>query len=133
MKILHLVLKKVWFDMIASGDKNLEYREIKPYWVKRFIDWSNYPKESKNDYKYIADDMQFDLKRYPFKDVLKNYYSKIKSYDVIIFKHGYSKNSRKITVKWEGLSTGYPISGLSEEGWLDTDVFIIKLGEIIKP
>lgn len=36
MKILHLTLKKKWFDMIASGEKREEYREIKPYWLKRF-------------------------------------------------------------------------------------------------
>jgi len=35
MKILHLTLKKQWFDMIKSGEKREEYREIKPYWDKR--------------------------------------------------------------------------------------------------
>ena len=35
MNILHLTLKKKWFDMIASGEKREEYREIKPYWNKR--------------------------------------------------------------------------------------------------
>ena len=33
--ILHLTLKKKWFDMIASGVKKEEYREMKPYWHKR--------------------------------------------------------------------------------------------------
>lgn len=33
--VLHLTLKKEWFDMIASGEKREEYREIKPYWIKR--------------------------------------------------------------------------------------------------
>lgn len=37
MKILHLTLKKKWFDLIASGEKKEEYREPKPYWSKRFI------------------------------------------------------------------------------------------------
>ena len=36
MKVLHLTLKKKWFDMIASGEKKEEYRERKPYWHKRF-------------------------------------------------------------------------------------------------
>jgi hypothetical protein len=36
MKVLHLTLKKKWFDMIASGEKKEEYREIKPYWASRF-------------------------------------------------------------------------------------------------
>ena len=35
MNILHLTLKKKWFDLIRSGEKIEEYREIKPYWNKR--------------------------------------------------------------------------------------------------
>lgn len=33
---LVLTLKKKWFDLILSGVKKEEYREIKPYWGKRF-------------------------------------------------------------------------------------------------
>ena len=33
---LVLPIKKKWFDMICSGEKTEEYREIKPYWTKRF-------------------------------------------------------------------------------------------------
>lgn len=32
---LHLILKKKWYNMIESGEKKEEYREIKPYWEKR--------------------------------------------------------------------------------------------------
>ena len=35
MSVLHLTLKKQWFDMILSGEKKEEYREIKPYWDTR--------------------------------------------------------------------------------------------------
>ena len=35
MKVLHLTLKKRWFDLIASGKKTEEYRECKTYWIKR--------------------------------------------------------------------------------------------------
>lgn len=31
-----MTLKKKWFDMILSGEKKEEYREIKPYWATRF-------------------------------------------------------------------------------------------------
>lgn len=34
--VIHLNLKRKWFDMIKSGQKTEEYREIKPYWKKRF-------------------------------------------------------------------------------------------------
>ena len=37
-KILHLTLKKKWFNLIVSGEKTVEYREFKPYWEKRLLD-----------------------------------------------------------------------------------------------
>lgn len=37
--VLHLVLKKKWFDMIASGEKREEYRDAKPYWETRLSRW----------------------------------------------------------------------------------------------
>ena len=38
MKTLTLSLKKKWFDMIKSGEKKEEYREIKAYYEKRFLE-----------------------------------------------------------------------------------------------
>ena len=35
VRVLHLTLKRRWFDMIASGEKREEYREAKPYWTTR--------------------------------------------------------------------------------------------------
>jgi hypothetical protein len=40
-KMLELVLKGKWFDMIESGVKKEEYRDLKPYWWKRIFT-SNY-------------------------------------------------------------------------------------------
>jgi hypothetical protein len=65
MRILHLTLKKKWFDMIASGEKKEEYREIKPYWIKRlhFDLWNNRPFDAvyfRNG--YAADARQMKLK-----------------------------------------------------------------------
>lgn len=37
-KILYLTVKKKWFDLIKSGEKRKEYREIKPYWTMRLLD-----------------------------------------------------------------------------------------------
>ena len=28
-------LKKEWYEKIRSGEKRIEYREVKPYWTKR--------------------------------------------------------------------------------------------------
>lgn len=35
--MLILPIKKKWFDMILSGEKKEEYREIKPYYTTRFM------------------------------------------------------------------------------------------------
>lgn len=43
-KVLYLPLKKEWFEMIKSGEKNEEYREVKEYWKKRL---------SKHEYEYV--------------------------------------------------------------------------------
>ena len=37
VKMLHLPMKKKWYDMIASGEKKEEYRELTPYWAKRLL------------------------------------------------------------------------------------------------
>ena len=36
-KIIHLNLKKEWYDKIKSGEKTIEYREYKSYWIKRLL------------------------------------------------------------------------------------------------
>lgn len=38
MKELKLVLKKKWYDMIASGEKKEEYREMNNYWFDRIAE-----------------------------------------------------------------------------------------------
>ena len=35
-------LKKQWYDKIKSGEKTVEYREVKPYWTDRIF--CEYPK-----------------------------------------------------------------------------------------
>lgn len=37
--MLTLPIKKKWFDMILSGEKKEEYREIKPYYISRFMSY----------------------------------------------------------------------------------------------
>jgi hypothetical protein len=34
-EVLHLTLEREWFDQIARGKKNKEYRKYKPYWKTR--------------------------------------------------------------------------------------------------
>lgn len=35
--MLTLPIKKIWFDMIVSGEKKEEYREITRYWKRRLL------------------------------------------------------------------------------------------------
>lgn len=35
--MLTLPIKKKWFDMILSGEKTEEYRDITPYYISRFM------------------------------------------------------------------------------------------------
>lgn len=37
--VLPLVLKGKWYDMIASGEKKEEYRDLKPFWINRIGKW----------------------------------------------------------------------------------------------
>jgi len=62
MRILHLTLKKKWFDMIASGEKTEEYREIKPYWNKRLHKTFHTHIRFRNGYRKDAPVMLVDMR-----------------------------------------------------------------------
>jgi hypothetical protein len=110
MKTLHLTLKKKWFDMIASGEKKEEYREIKKYWATRLTNGCE---------AYISELLP---KGYGYQVAWKDY-------DSIKFTNGYSKAAPTITVKCEGIDIGV---GMTKWGAMrNTEYFIIKLGEII--
>lgn len=81
MKILHLTLKKEWFDLIKSGEKKEEFREIKPYWIKRLT----------NQYSMPYTDNMLQTK---------------KKFDLIHFRNGYKPDSPLMIVEWKGLKFG---------------------------
>jgi hypothetical protein len=106
MKILHLTLKKKWFDMIASGEKKEEYREIGPYWGIRFCggEWYNFEIE-----------------------VLHN---KISLHpEAVKFVNGYRPNSPSFLIECKGIVVD---TGKTEWGAVPgQEYFVIKLGKII--
>lgn len=51
--MLVLPIKKKWFDMIKSGEKKEEYREIKPYYTSRFEIYSMAQALTPNNPNYI--------------------------------------------------------------------------------
>jgi len=62
MHTLHLTLKRRWYDMIESGVKREEYREIKPYWNVRLGRRKYYAVCFRNGYAKDARRMTFKLR-----------------------------------------------------------------------
>jgi hypothetical protein len=117
-----LPLKAKWYEMIESGVKTEEYREVKPYWLKRLfrvIDMGF------NFYEKIDDDCaDFYTKNI---DLLKIDWQfggfQLKDYTHVKFSYGYTK--RTMTFEIESINIG---KGNPEWGAPTEDVFIIKLG-----
>jgi hypothetical protein len=119
MRILHLTLKAKFYDMIASGDKLEEYREIKPFWIKRLI----------SD-EFNWDCQTSDKRNYHFIACPKGFY---KEFDVVNFARGghFHPSLPQMTVECKGISRG---EGKPEWGAEPgKEYFVIKLGEIIPP
>ena len=115
MLTLHLTLKKKWFDMIASGEKKEEYREIKPYWVSRIVDEIRIEAVERHD-SFLVHGAHCTINTTIY-------------YDAVKFTNGYSKSSPTITVEIVGIETG-----IGKEKWgapIGQHVFIIKLGKIL--
>lgn len=106
--------------MIASGEKNEEYREIKPYWVARlFQNNSNIV-----DVRYLALGLagRTDL----LKKCIDAQRIVLKQYTHVLFNNGYHKDSPQIEKEIENITIGKPKRGMCPEEWLDTEFFIIK-------
>ena len=71
--MLILPIKKKWYDMIKSGEKKEEYREIKKYWTIRFNN-----ELDKMINSIVPSDVENDLLKYCIwmKVYLKNGYKK---------------------------------------------------------
>ena len=64
MNVLHLTLKKQWFDMIARGEKKEEYREIKPYWNRRLNNKTFDAIQFRNGYSPTSPTMLVELREH---------------------------------------------------------------------
>lgn len=118
MKTLHLTLKKYWFDMVSDPNhitrKDEEYREIKPYWVKRLLMDVEVKDPSINLEQLIS------LIKNGSTDVSYSFVD----FDRVDFRNGYSKYSPQRICDFLGLEIGI---GKPEWGAPDYPVFIIKL------
>lgn len=112
---LNLTLKKQWFDLIRSGEKLEEYREIKWYWVRRLLNEIHPRMEA-----FVSADWH-DVNSLPYT---------FRPITHIKFTNGYSPNSPSFTIECKGIRIG---RGTPEWGApTDRDVFILSLGKIIE-
>lgn len=123
-KMLQLVLKKKWFDMIASGEKTEEYREIKPYYLHRLLEdyWGK-----KIDEKFINDQRFFNkLKRELERMATEHGNIDIYRYkhNDVMFYHGYAteRPCMYFTITSITIGKGKPEWGADP----NKDYFIIK-------
>lgn len=89
-EILYLTLKKEWFNLINSNVKTEEYREIKPYWMNRFM---------------CCYDKHFC--KCKSSDCVNCHSSIIPvKYKYVHFRHGYAKDAPTMQFELENISFG---------------------------
>ena len=103
--ILHLNLKRKWFDMIESGEKKEEYRDDTNYWNKRFFVINNQGLIAIKYKYYLPEEV------------------------VICFSNGYAKKRDQFLIKCTRLRKGI---GRKEWGASGGQQFILSLGEELK-
>lgn len=81
--MLTLPIKKKWFNMILSGEKKEEYRDIKPYYDERFLTLFGYIWVNNELIKSPLPELQ--------REPVQN----------IAFRNGYSKNAPTIIANCE--------------------------------
>lgn len=111
--VLRLTLKKKWYDMILSGEKKEEYREIKMYWWHRLV-------QCGECYGFLSCDL---LPPNKWKMIMA------KNFDLIEFKNGYSKTAPTMLVEFKGIEIGK-----ANPEWSDNwkgEVFAISLGAVL--
>lgn len=129
MRTLHLSLKAQWYDMIESGIKKEEYREIKPFWCARLLldgferKWSNaYWRGYIGNFNQEASE---ELKQ-RMKDRL-GFHLLFQEYDVVKFSYGYTKRTMSFAIESISIDKGNTEWGAEGE----KEYFVIKLGERI--
>jgi len=107
--MLELVLKKKWFDLIESGQKKEEYRDITAYWCVRILT-SPY-------HKTYGDNMA--------KSLPLGYYNS--RHSQVRFRLGYGKDAPQMIFAINGVKVSIPKPEWSEPNAQKS--FTIELGE----
>ena len=122
-KTLHLVLKRKWWDMIASGEKKEEYRDVNHYWAVRLID-------KKYHSCFSKDNFESDFMVWLCFNTL-DYRLVFCKYETVCFHLGYTNNT--MTFKITSINVKY--GDICRRDWgaePEKYYFVIKLGERIE-
>jgi len=125
MKVLHLTLKRKWFEMVGNG-KSEEYRELTAFWASRLFYRIELPSAIGGFLSPLRDlaEGNFDFKNW--KEATGNA-PVFQEFTHVNFRNGYSKTSPQKTFEFKGIEIreGNPSWG-AEPG---KKYFVIKLGE----
>ena len=118
-RILFMTLNRKWYTKIAFGEKKEEYRIIKPYWIRRFINWMGEPNWGISDFvrefEYHGDELGLIEKHG-------------KEFDLIVFVNGYG-NAPTTIVEHRGLEIK---TGREEWGAVAEQLYLtLKLGKVL--
>ena len=123
-KTLHLTLNKKWFDMILSGKKKEEYREIKEFYIPRFMVQEDVNAHS---YKWWLNKMGND----PYMAVcgmMHDEYS-VRDYNKVTFRNGYGLHVPEVTLEVKGVEIR---GGHQEWGAIEgSTYFCTLLGDVL--
>ena len=97
MKTLTLSMKKQWFNMIKSGEKKEEYREMSLYWKCRFL-----PNYNDYDLEHLIANNSLHTDCYELVTEELEHQHILKHFDRLVFTLGYPKaddTERRLTFK----------------------------------
>lgn len=105
-KVLTLSVKKEWFDKIVSNEKKEEYREIKPYWIKRLT---------------TNCEVVYDV-------VAETYCGKVlyRPYTHVLFINGYGDDKPRVEKEIVWIDIDRPRKGWCPDEFLGKEFFVIK-------
>lgn len=101
MKILDLPLKAKWYEMIESGNKKEEYREIKKYWIGRLAKCGG-----RNSYEKTG---FYCKKGICFSCITRGNGFHPKEYTHVRFRFGYTKRTMLFELESITIGVGTPI------------------------
>ena len=130
-KVLHLVLKKKWYEMIDSGIKIEEYRDINYLYCSRLLlqfifnkGWCKLNKHSAGEYD-SRDGLADGIKSFLNRKYLNEYDLKFKNFDSVCFHYGYTNKTISFKIKEIVIDKGNLDWGAEE----NKEYFVIRLGE----